>query len=501
MGSRGKARAARCRTGARLVASLACTAVLAACGGSPSGAARPNLIVVLVDTLRADRMGFLGNERGLTPFMDGLAKRGAVFSRAYPTSSWTTPSVASLFTSQYPTQHGQTTLGSVLPDTTPTLAATLAEAGYATSLISGHGGFVPGLGLARGFEAARVVSGPQGPLAKGPGELVTAEAFAWLDGRSAAQRARPLFLYLHYMEPHSPYDAPPEILAEVLARRPDPARARTVAQRAADYVRDIRSAAGLPVRREDRDRSHDTPLGPQEIAQGVQDLYDAQVVTMDRRMAALFAGLEARGLLDDAVVVFTADHGQELMEHGKWGHGVTLFEESLRVPLLVVRTRRPAPARIATVVSLLDVAPTLLASAGVAAPATFEGRDLLPLIDAHSGVRGWVTAGWERLRPPPAEVAFSELYPLIAVRHPQATRALVRGDLKLVVDARNAATVFDLAADPGERAALPDHPQGQALHDRMQAFLAKVARAAAAPEVRELDEATRQRLRVLGYEQ
>lgn len=483
-----------------LLAALAVVMTVAGCGGRPpAGGWRPNVIIVLVDTLRADRMGFLGNDRGMTPFLDALAARSAVFERAYPSSSWTAPSVASLFTSRYPTQHGQTALGLALPATVPTLAATLAEAGYTTAAISGHGGMAPQLGTARGFEVARLVSGPAGPLAKASGEAVTAQALEWLDGRSEAQRARPLFLYLHYMEPHTPYDAPPEILDRVLARRGDVARARTVTDRAADHVLDAHAHMGLPVERAARDRSRDVPLTDAELLQGVNDLYDAEVVTIDQRLAVLFAGLGERGLLDDALVVFTADHGEELLEHGKLGHGLALFEESLHVPLLIETTRRPAPARIRTVVSLLDVAPTVLAAIGVPPPAGFEGQSLWPLIDAHAGGRGWLAAARQALGAPPGGISFSELYPLLGTRQPQPIRAVIRGDRKLIVGAKGAETAFDLAADPGEQAPLGDDPERQALRQLLDDFAVRVSRAAPAGEARPLDEATRQRLRALGY--
>ncbi|MBX3025627.1 sulfatase [bacterium] len=483
-----------------LVAALAAVVAIAGCGGRPpAGGWRPNVIIVLVDTLRADRMGFLGNDRGMTPFLDALAARSAVFERAYPSSSWTAPSVASLFTSLYPTQHGQTALGLALPDTVPTLAATLSEAGYTTAAISGHGGMAPQLGLARGFAVARLVSGPSGPLAKASGEAVTAQALAWLDGRTETERARPLFLYLHYMEPHTPYDAPAEILDRVLARRGDVARARTVTDRAADHVLDEHQHMGLPVERAARDRSQDVPLTDAELLQGVNDLYDAEVVTIDQRLAALFAGLRERGLLDDALVVFTADHGEELLEHGRLGHGMTLFEESLHVPLLIETTRHPAPARIRTVVSLLDVAPTVLAAVGVPAPAGFEGRSLWPLIDAHVGVRGWLTAARQALGAAPGGVGFSELYPLLGARQPTPSRVVIRGDRKLIVGPKGAETAFDLAADPREQAPLADDPERPALRQLLDDFAARVARGAGVGEAGRLDEATRQRLRVLGY--
>jgi arylsulfatase A-like enzyme len=455
---------------------LAGALLVASCGGRGA----PNLLVIVVDTLRADRLGAYGNTDGLTPFLDSLAARGTVFRHAYAQSSWTNPSVASLITSRFQSQHGIIGFGSVLAATETTLAEALKERGYATAAFTANGLLAARNGFAQGYDAygAYVIRKVQGGDGKTrwqneTGERVNREALAWLDARPTTKPTPPALLYLHYVEPHTPYDPSEAALARVFQgrARPDPDTVQKT------YFRGVVE-----------------PLSPDEL-RGVEDSYDAAVITVDAQLRALFAGLESRGFLDHAVVVVTADHGEEFKDHGFMGHGGTLYEELIHVPLLVVTPGGRARV-VDDVVSLVDVAPTLLELAGIPAPASFAGRSFAPLLGDGARPGDGAEHG----------EAYSELLTpenLVGERLCSHERAVIVGRRKLILGMTGEREVYDLAADPEERhaedGAGPDASLLLAALDRLRAR----AHAPGGPSASQLDpnaqEEIKERLRALGY--
>ncbi len=440
-----------------------------------SRADRPSVILVVVDTLRADRVGVYGNARGLTPFLDGLARRGVVFRNAYAASSWTCPSVASLFTSRYPSQHHVTTYRSKLPDAEQTLAEDLAARGYVTLGLSANLRLAEALGWGQGFATWRVY--PE--VTKLPANRLRREGLHALDRAWPAGSAAPFFLYLQYMDPHPPYDPPSpyrQRFGERAGEGTDPAEAN---RKVVDPFRwNELSAADVRL---------------------LASLYDGEVAYLDHELARLFAALDRRGVLRDAIVVVTADHGEEFKEHELMGHGFGLYNQELRVPLIVAGRGVPAGRVVDDDVSLVDVAPTILALAGLPRNARFEGRSLVPLFSADGPTTDVI-----------AELAPAN--PAFDARHQSA--AIVRGTQKLMVLAPNWAAVlgpvalYDLASDPGEVHAvlplsLPDSParaRGQALWDALRREEDRLARHnVTQPEERPLDAEQRERLRALGY--
>lgn len=438
---------------ARIVLALGAL-LLSACRSAPP----PNVVIVLVDTLRADHLGSYGHPGGFTPYLDGFAARGVRYAQAYASSTWTLPSVASLFTSRWPSQHGVVNLASVLPAAERTLAEILHERGWATAGFLATRSLPAAGGWAQGFEVWEETITPA--QLKGSAQQVTERAWAWLDAR-ARDDHRPVLLYLHYMEPHFPYDPLPELLQRVEAPR-----GLTADQRDARLGRFLTHAL-----EEGGGRPEDMDV--------VRDYYLAEVASFDVGMRQLVEGLTARGILPNAVLVFTADHGEEFYEHGNVGHGLDLHNETLQVPL-VVSGPGIAPAVVNEAVSLVDVGPSLLEQVGLPAEPRFDGRPLARAL--------------------PARTAYAELLSTAAGKVPAQTHAVV-GDLrKLIASPGGAEAFFDLRRDPGERDPNALDPAARtALRETLDGYRARTRGTAGSAERRELDEATRERLRALGY--
>jgi len=463
----------------RSSAVLAVAGALAVASGCGGGAPRPNLVLVLLDNVRADHVGGYGYPRPTTPNLDALAGEGARFYRALAPSSWTRPSVASLFTSRLPSEHGAVAMESSLAAGLPTLAETLRDAGYLTAGFSGNFVHVSERGgLARGFEhwtslslparegvdeLWRMPGGDGGTVAlRAPrGEELTRAVLDALPTGSG-----PLFLYVHYMDAHVPWVPDPERWRR-FSRDGGTAEA---AAASSDYV--VRLAAERP-RVDEAERRR------------LVDLYDAQIAAADAALGELLRGLRERGVCGACVVAVAADHGEELGEHGGWFHGGNLHRESLEVPLVLHDTRQrlggaldPRPA------SLLDVAPTLLGLANVAVPAEMRGVSLLG--PRASEARALAAELHE-------DPSFEQ-----AVRPREHRLALVRWPWKLIVSRRGAASAYQLERDPGELEPLgAEGGPAAELGSAAAALLAAPARKGS-PRA-ELTREEREALRALGY--
>jgi arylsulfatase A-like enzyme len=444
------------RRGRRIPAAILAAAAAAgalACGGRGSEAAPtapPAVVLVVIDALRADHLPAYGYGRDTAPFLARLAGEGVVFERAYSTATWTAPAMASLFTAVYPTQHGVLTglnarlrlerkgvapALSGIPADLETLPEAMKRAGYATFGVADNFNVGATLGFAAGFD--ELVSFRRSRTAAG----VNAQLAEWEDRLTAGG---PYFLLVHYLDPHFPY------------RAPEP-------------------AFGAP---------------PGDDLAGDVAAYDSEIRHVDGRVEEVFR----RFGWERALVVVTADHGEEFGEHGGTGHGRTLHEESLRVPLLV---RFPGGAhggrRVAIPVSLVDVLPTLREAAGLAPDPRNEGRSLLGLVGGGAGPE------WEE----------RALFAHLLERRPAGDRetvAAVQGDWKLVVvrppgDRR----LFDLRRDPGERVdrAAAEPAVAARLAARLDRFERTAPRyaAGAAPVPVPLDREAEENLRALGYVQ
>ncbi len=320
-------------------------ASIAGCTGlrAPIDAAEPaNLVIILTDTLRADRAGTEATGPSAMPVFDRVAMRSFTFVNAYSPTSWTRPAVTSLFTGLYPQRHGVQGRQDRLRDGVPTLAEVLAARGFDTVALTTNPHVTPTWGLTRGFARVIELMPNADRLKHGNDAAVVLDAVR----RVAPTLRPPFFLYVHLIDPHAPYDPPGEDLA---ALGHDPKAASTLAR------------------------------------------YDGEVHFADRHVGRMLAALDDHGLLAASVVVLTADHGEELYDHGALGHGNTLYEEVVRVPLaLQVPTtllptgeqdgRRITCPRLATPVSLVDLMPTSLALLGQPAASALDGRDVSPAL-------------------------------------------------------------------------------------------------------------------------
>lgn len=360
------------------VAVVAFLTVFAACMPDPRPEPRlPDVVLVLVDTLRADRLGCYGHPGGLSPAIDRIASEGALFEQVMAPAPWTQPSIASLFSSYYPEVHGVLDYGeayralydgqeklAVFEDSFATLAERLTDAGYATAAFVANPFILEEFGFAQGF--AHFES--NFALNTTPGSTVNEAALAWLGQRDPD---RPVFLFLHYMDVHGPYDAPPEILGPLLDEvetSPEKLRLTDAQQKSLGYL------ARLPTVYNDLAR-HER-LGVYREYWAAR--YEAGVRQADRHIGELGRRLGDLGLWDESLVVVTSDHGEALMEHGHWDHGYSLHGPELNVPwILRLPASVPAGERVGRTAGLLDVMPTLLELLGLPIPDGIEGRALL----------------------------------------------------------------------------------------------------------------------------
>lgn len=438
-----------------------------------SSAPRPSVVLIVVDTLRADRLGVYGNPRGLTPFLDSLASRGTVFQYAYAPSSWTVPSVASLFTSRYPSQHRATTLNAKLVASEITLGETLAAAGYRTAGVTANFRLTQDLGFGQGFQRWQALLNKEGEGVKIRGDELRRESLSAFD--KLAPTDAPLFLYLQYMEPHPPYDPPPDQRARFQIPGVDEARAQALNRKVLTgpfKELTVDDAAVLASR------------------------YDGEVAAVDAEIRELFAALESRGLLTNAIIVITADHGEEFGEHGAFTHGQTLFEPVVRVPLIVIAPGYRGGQVSNETASLIDVAPTILALAGLPNEKRYEGRSLVSLMVPDRGSPSPNAAAPRDLlcELPPTGAAKGDVR--------QHDAALLRGRFKLVMSRWYGPRIFNLEGDADEKwpDAKGENPLWTPMQDALRSMRADLAtRANADIETAPLDDATRERLRGLGY--
>jgi len=445
-------------------------------GISPDLRDKPNVVFIMADTLRADRLSCYGYTKNQTPHIDALASDGVRYAQMSAQASWTKPSVATQLTSLYPSSHRAIHKPDMLPSDVVMISEVLQEAGYHTAGFANNVNVAPTFNFDQGYDeyvflepsyylfasesssqlavyqglrqiSARFLSpGTHPQYFYQPAEVVNAHVLPWLD----AQRNQDtrFFLFIHYMDPHDPYFEHPFNgvgYARVANQNPDPALAPTMSR-----------------------------------------VYDDEVTYLDDHLGALFDALKKQGLYDNALIVLTGDHGEEFYEHGGWWHGTTLYEEQIAVPLVIKYPgNTPAGTTDDEYARSLDIAPTILDVIGIPAPGTWQGVSLRPGAKA-----------------PRAEALFAE-----EDHEGNVLRSLRTPHRKLITANEGnprglpAVELFDLRSDPGEQndlaAGEPDTVRLlRAALDRIVAF---AEASAVAGQSGELDAATKERLRQLGY--
>ncbi|WP_435015763.1 sulfatase [Tundrisphaera sp. TA3] len=460
----------------------------------------PNVLLIVMDTVRADHLSLHGYRRATTPNLDRWAKRGAVFTGARSTAPWTLPSHASMLTGRWPHELSAD-VDHPLNDEYPTLAEALSARGYAT------GGFVANTyycnawyGLDRGFERyedfpenlqvtpveilrastlGRKVAHKAGFDDEKPGEkgsrksaaAINRAAMDWISGLGG----RPFFAFLNYYDAHGPFEPPDNHARRFGPGATDPAaRLSTFRQLHDRHAQDAPGggdgdASGAPA-------APRTPAGGVAPVELLVDSYDECIASIDAELGAMLDELDRRGVLADTLVIITSDHGEHFGDRGLFGHGHSLYAPLIDVPLMILPPRShlveesgPAGLRVSEPVSLRDLPATVAEVVGLGPASPFPGRSL---------VRCWQpeAAPAKPGEPPLSEVEHQKKF-ADNPRVPAATGplwSLVEGTLVYIRDSRGGEQLYDRSIDPAETRNLADLPDRRADLERLRQALGQL---------------------------
>ena len=412
--------------------------VLAVLPTFASAADQPNVILITLDTVRADRMGFLGSRLGLTPQLDALASQSLVFEHAYAQAPITPVSHATILTGTYPQYHGLRNFGDRLPPSVPFLPDILHSQGYHTGAFVGSIILDPKNGFASGFERGfdvynagfhRQKTGERREASmQRRGDVTLGYVLGWLEQKKGG----PFFLWFHLWDAHDPYNPP------------EPFRGRF-------------------------------PNAP----------YNGDIAYVDAIVGKLLDYLRRQGLYDNSLIAVAADHGESLGEHGELTHSIFLYNSTIQVPLLVkLPGNRFAGKRVNATASLVDLAPTVLEELGQTPPAAMQGRSLLTLVgNPHPVYRASLATGDHSER----SFGWSALVSL-------------RVGNQLYVRAPSP-ELYDLASDPGAKKNIYSTNRTAAIRLAIQldSFVKRISEGAPQASQEGLDERSREKLSALGY--
>lgn len=432
-----------------------------------------HIVIVLTDTLRASKLKIYNpDSRVISLVIDRIAEEGVVFEQAQSPAPWTKPSVASILTGLHPMTHGAKTQAAVVPDSARFLGEHLKSMGWSTAAFIGNGYVSDKFGFDQGWDRYRNFI-REGADTDAPN--IYREAGDWAEQHKDDK----FLLYVHTIDPHVPYDPPQEDL-ERYDPRPN-----------YDGIVKPRSTGDLLAKAK---KNPPLVVFSESDKRRLEALHDGEITQHDVEMGKFIDRLVRLGIWDDTLFVFVSDHGEEFEEHGSWGHGHSVYQELLQVPLVMrFRGGIPAGVRVPSSVSTMDISPTVLEVAGLAPLPNAEGRSLVPLF---RGGRFDVPA-----------VAFSEWG--------DNRRVAVAGPWKFILRGNLTTAMFDLSADPGEQNQLDvtDFPiagrytrilQGQFLgaSDRANWFASEQGegqRLVGEGQETQMDAATCEQLKALGY--
>ena len=414
---------------------LVCVAAGVASGCGMFGQRPPNVVIVLSDTLRRDHLSHSGYDRLTSPNLDAFAADATLYTNAFAQSPSTKPSVTSLFTSLYPSQHQVISNKDAVPNSYVMLAEILKTHGHATAAFVENTVIGAQFGFSQGFDDWTFDDTRHFRTDQTMDEF-DESILSWL----SAKRDDPFFLYVHYIDPHSPYDPP----------RP--------------WRRKFHQESGGRARRVNR--------------------YDEEISYVDHRIGRVLDQLDSLGLRDNTLVIFLSDHGEGFREHGLYEHSYSVYAELINIPLVIRYPGGSAPRRIEDFVGHVDLLPTILDVVGV-------NREDLPL-EGRSLVR-------EDSQEPQVGVDAAVVSEHLRANGPQ--RAIMRGDRKLIHDIEtDRLHLYDLKGDPLDAHALAGVEDQLApnLHRELVQRVAKMRRQRDADQI-ELDEDTLKALKALGY--
>jgi len=406
------------RLGAAVAATFMFTAFTAGCRRGGGASSHPNILLISIDSLRADRLGVYGNTRDTSPTIDRLATEGVRFANAISPTSWTLPAHATLLSGLDQRHHQVINVGSHIAGEIDLLAEKFARAGYETIGLYSGPFLDPAYGFAQGFDEyvscmSEATAKSEGPAAwtsshsDQTNPKVESSFLAWLSRKGE----RPFFAFVHMWDVHYDYIPPPRYAAMFDVGYKGKLDGRDIVRR------------GFPL--------NATPSDVEFLL----SLYDAEIRYTDDTLGHLIDALRERGLLENTAIVVTADHGEEFKDHGGKGHQHTLYEELIHVPLILWQPGRvPRGKVIEQPVSLTDVAPTILAIAGLEVPPGLDGQNLLPVLRGKVARFGTI---------------ISELYlPTLPVLTIASARA---GSEKVILHPKGEKwEAYDLSADPRE---------------------------------------------------
>jgi arylsulfatase A-like enzyme len=427
------------------------------CGSLGRGAAPDtNILLIAVDTLRADRLGCYGYREAETPSIDSLAENGILFERDVAQATETGPSFASILTGRYTDQHGVILSTMKLPRNEITLPEVLRRHHYATGAFVSCSILLKKYGLQQGFATYddRMSIPYYLDFVERPGDQTTAAAVKWLRKNSK----RRFFLMVHYFDPHAPYKG----------HGADCGGAPQIGIPRLEAIYQTKDISLLEKTR-----------GPAQLC------YDREIAFTDRQIGVLLAEIERLGLKDKTSVVFTADHGEEQFEHNYFcGHTDSLYNNVIRVPFIITPPGGTHARRITQTVESIDIMPTILGMLGIAPPKRVSGRNLAPLIDGS--------------RQPVPHVAFSHMVPFNPKEKPEGV-AVVSYPWKYIWLDGKTNELYNLQNDPGEKHSLlaTEPKQSKHMMSLIENWAGRVEMKNASKV--KIDESSKKILKDLGY--
>ncbi len=406
----------------------------------------PNIVLIVMDTVRADALGGELAGSPVTPHLDRLLAEGTSFSNAFANAPWTVPSHATLFTGLYPHRHGSVHERFALDERLETVAEILSGKGYSTCGITSNPWLRERGGFGQGFEAYEEVYRHLNEAVDKGASLATDKAVEWVSAGAGGDR--PFFLFVNYIDAHLPY-APPAAILESMGFDEQKLARSDFSVRQAEEIIGRKGVAG------------------EEEVELARTLYRLEIAYVDRKLGELIRFLEESEVLDETLLVVTADHGEHLAEHGLMGHEFSLYDELLRVPLILrLPGRVRAGLRVEAPVSHVDVLPTILDLLGEHERIqSLPGRSLLdpeglaperPLLAEYVRPQRLIHNYWKSKHPEVDLSAFDV-----------GLQSIRRGSRKLIVSGGEKLQLFDVTKDPSEeRNLLPEHGQEAALLQR-----------------------------------